>query len=657
MKTHFCILVFLVLLSSLAAQGQCTGSITLTSQAAVNAFPSTYPCTEISGDVSISGNDITNLDSLFSVIKIDGNLGITSNGQLNNLSGLHGLTSVGGRLEIRNNAQLSDIDGLSALASIGYWDVSSESLIISDNSALTSLQGLKLLTSVSGRLFIENNALLSNLDGLEAINFIGLSTIRIAELNINGNASLTNIDGLSAVHSIGGYYISSITISNNPLLLHVNGLSSLATIAGGLTGGLTIINNTSLTNVEGLSSLVGINNANRFITITNNPTLAKGCGLYPILHNYEMVCPNTGNCITSTITGNGAGFTKEEILAGGGCATTTASTQPTDLLISAVTGNTMKVSFTAATLVPAGYITLMRAYGSPYPEDAPVDGIAYQVGNTIGSSTLVVGVGNQTSFTVSSLIPNTSYYLNVFAYNTGYDYNTINPLAGNQQTGTEQTTPVSDPIVQPSNLLFSDVTNTSMTVSFTPPVPAPSGYLTLMKAFSSSFPDDVPMNGETFQVGNIVGSSTVVVGSGTASSFNIEYLIPGTHYYINVYSCLLSESGEPQYLAAIPLEGSQSTLSNLLSASASTPFPNPFTEEVTIPFTVKSESTFVRVVIYDQMGKKVADVVNQSFDSGYHELKWDRTDNYGSKVNQGLYRYNISMGESNHSARGTLIAK
>src|SRR5882757_9435516 len=43
------------------------GDINFTSQAQVDAFPATYNCSDIIGTLSISGPDITNVDSLASL--------------------------------------------------------------------------------------------------------------------------------------------------------------------------------------------------------------------------------------------------------------------------------------------------------------------------------------------------------------------------------------------------------------------------------------------------------------------------------------------------------------------------------------------------------------------------------------------------------------
>jgi hypothetical protein len=630
MKTQFLALVFLMLQFSFSARGQCGGPITLTTQAEVNAFTTTYPCSEITGDLSISGSDVTNLDSLYRLTKIDGILTIESNDRLTNLDGLSALTSLG-----------ISLNGFTSIVIIG-------------NPELVSIKGLKSLTSTPGTLQIENNVSLPNLDGLESLTQIGSLDMRIVSLLINGNTALSNINALSTLHSVGGYYLGLIDIENNPSLTDVNGLSSLRTITGGFNAGLTLINNGSLTNVDGLSSFTKFTASQGIIRIIDNTHLIKGCALFTIINNGN----NPGTFVTVVISGNGAGFTEQEILAGGPCPGSTASAQPSNLMVTAVTAHSMNLSFTAAAQAPAGYITLIRAFGSPYPTDEPVDGTVYQVGNVIGSSTIVVSVGNQTSFNVSDLLPNTLYYIDVFSYNSSNHYITVDPLASSQQTANETATQPSDPTVQPSDLQFSNVTNTSMTVSFTVPVKEPTGFVTLMKVLSSPFPQDVPVNGTTYHVGGVIGSSTIVVGLGSSSSLNIEYLIPGTDYYFDVYSYQTLETGGPAYLASIPLEGNQSTLPNsFTSSSHSKPFPNPFTEEITIPFSVKSQNTFVQIVIYNQTGNKIADVASEIFCQGYHELKWDRSDSHGTKVIPGLYMYHIKTDESNHSFSGPLVAK
>src|SRR5258708_6181938 len=81
---------------------QVCGGINFTSQAQIDAFPATYDCSDIIGNISISGADITNVDSLASLRSISGSFTIRYNPKLTSLNGLRGITSVAG-LEVRAN--------------------------------------------------------------------------------------------------------------------------------------------------------------------------------------------------------------------------------------------------------------------------------------------------------------------------------------------------------------------------------------------------------------------------------------------------------------------------------------------------------------------------------------------------------------------------
>ncbi len=631
----------------------CEQSITLSTQAEVDAFT----CTAIGGDLTITGSDITNLESLYSLTSIDGSLFITGNAQLITIGGLRGLTSVGEMVYIVNNTQLINLDGLSSLVAVSVMFPFFMSIEIVGNPALISIQGLGSLKTTPGSWRIENNGSLPNLDGLELLTQIGSDNMRIIGLTIKGNAALTNIDGLSALQSVVAYYSGTVVIEDNPTLSNLNGLSSLTTISGGPYGGLIIQRNASLTNVDGLSSLISIAGVEGFLIIQDNPNLTNGCGLYPILHNREL----TGFPVNVTISGNGAGFTEEEILSVGPCPESTIVDQPSQLLITEATDRSMKIAFTPAVLIPTGYITLLQAYGSPFPDDAPVDGTAYHIGNSIGSSTVVVGVGPDTTVTVTSLIPNTIYYFAIFAYYEGHDYVRLNPLEGQQST-THETTPLHpDPAVQASTLVFSAICSTSMVLSFTPPTAiVPDGYITFMRAFTAPSPEDVPVSGANYYLGDVIGHSTVVVGLGPSISLNIESLIPEMEYFYDVYTYHRPNEGSPIFIiSSNPLSGSASTTFSNFNATAhrSTPYPNPFVEEITIPFTVITENTMVQIVIFDPMGRKIAELTSQRFNAGYHEVIWDRTDYHGSKVTHGLYKYSVISSESKQGRYGTLVAR
>src|SRR5690606_9327446 len=125
---------------TLGLKAQCpAGSVALYSQAAVNNFATNYPnCTEVSGNLTILGANITDLTPLSNLTSVGGYLFI-SNSNLNNLDGLSNLTSVGGYLRINANSNLTNLDGLSNLTSVGGY------LFIDFNFNLDNLDGLSNL--------------------------------------------------------------------------------------------------------------------------------------------------------------------------------------------------------------------------------------------------------------------------------------------------------------------------------------------------------------------------------------------------------------------------------------------------------------------------------------------------------------------------------
>jgi CubicO group peptidase (beta-lactamase class C family) len=84
--------------------------ITFSTQAQIDNFQTNYPgCTEIEGDVTINGTDITNLNGLNVLTSIGGYLDIIDNNALISLSGLDSIEAASiTNLTITNNSSLSD---------------------------------------------------------------------------------------------------------------------------------------------------------------------------------------------------------------------------------------------------------------------------------------------------------------------------------------------------------------------------------------------------------------------------------------------------------------------------------------------------------------------------------------------------------------------
>ena len=177
------------------------------SQEEIDGFQTDYPdCYDLSGDVFIEGDDISNLNGLNMVTSIDGNLVIgdyySNNPLLSNLQGLENLTYVGGNLSISLNNSLISLVGLESLTSIGGG------FFIANNDTLISLESLESLTSIGEGFFIGNNDMLTSLVGLENLSSVG------GTLSITYNDTLTSLTALENINTIGG----NLRIYSNPLL-------------------------------------------------------------------------------------------------------------------------------------------------------------------------------------------------------------------------------------------------------------------------------------------------------------------------------------------------------------------------------------------------------------------------------------------------------
>lgn len=271
--TKFTLLLGLLMYCIISNAQPCPDNITFTSQAQIDSFPLLYPtCTSISGNVTIQGANIVNLNALAQITAIGGSFQILNNPALTGLSGMAGLSNVSS-IFIQNNPSLTSVTAFNSLSTIGY-------LFIDGNPVLTSLTGINALTTIGG-ITISNNAALNNISGLGALSSIA------GYFDVQNNAALTSLNGLNALASIGG-----LNVTNNASLTSLSGLSALTT-----TGGLNISNNPALTSIAGLSALTS---AGSYLNIFNNPALSV-CNIESVC-NYLSVPANNAN-----IYGNATG--------------------------------------------------------------------------------------------------------------------------------------------------------------------------------------------------------------------------------------------------------------------------------------------------------------------------------------------------------------
>ena len=240
MKTLYILIIGLLVSGGVLAQSCLPEGITFETQAQVDSFQILYPnCTEIEGDLIISGDNITHLNGLNVLTTILGTLSIGDvnggNPALTNLTGLNNLNSIGGFLGIAFNNALTSLSGLEGLTNVGLY------LGITYSNALTNLAGLESLNSIGGDLEIYDNSMLTSLSGLNNLISIG------DNLLIEENDVLTSLSGLDNVISIGGYLL----IDGNNTLTSLTGLDNVTSIGGYLL----IDGNNTLTSLTGLDNI------------------------------------------------------------------------------------------------------------------------------------------------------------------------------------------------------------------------------------------------------------------------------------------------------------------------------------------------------------------------------------------------------------------
>ena len=276
--------------------GITTGSITLESQADVNAFPANV--TAIQGHLNIgnSDNDITDLRPLSGITHVTGSVEVWNNSRLVSLDplgnlqfiGSHfsvggnnslpslgdfpALQSIGGDFYMRNNSTLTSLGDFSTLQSIGG------DFEMDENNVLTSLGDFSTLQSISGGFVVgggypASNASLISLGDFPALQTIGgsfgvKSNSALTSLGnfptlqsignsfwVNYNAALTSLGDFSTLQSIGGDF----EMKNNSTLTSLGNFTTLQTIGGSFG----VINNDALTSLGGFPMLASIGSPDR----------------------------------------------------------------------------------------------------------------------------------------------------------------------------------------------------------------------------------------------------------------------------------------------------------------------------------------------------------------------------------------------------------
>jgi hypothetical protein len=187
-------------------------------------------------------------------------------------------------------------------------------------------------------------------------------------------------------------------------------------------------------------------------------------------------------------------------------------------------------SFTAAAAGSTNadsYLVLIST--SSTLSEQPVTGNTYAADDVVGNAR-VISIGSSTTFNATGLTPGTPYYFFVYSYVAASNcYNLISPLTNNTSTTTPP--PCTAPSTQASSLNASNVTATSMDISYV----RGNGDNVLVVARSGSSVNANPLNSVNYPTGTEIGSGNFVVYNGPASSFTHSGLAQNTNYYYAVY--------------------------------------------------------------------------------------------------------------------------
>jgi hypothetical protein len=141
--------------------------------------------------------------------------------------------------------------------------------------------------------------------------------------------------------------------------------------------------------------------------------------------------------------------------------------------------------------------------------------------------------------------------------------------------------PADYPSSRPTSLVFSDVTDTTITLSWTMATCEPDGYLVTRN--NVEIKPHSPTYNSTYDVGQSWGSE-VVAHVGTNCGFTDTGLTAGTKYYYNIFS--YKNKKRSWYYYATPLSGNQTTTggSSLGTPTLLTPTTNYVTADLTTTF-------------------------------------------------------------------------
>jgi len=174
---------------------------------------------------------------------------------------------------------------------------------------------------------------------------------------------------------------------------------------------------------------------------------------------------------------------------------------------------------------------------------------------------------------------------------------------------------------------------------------------------------DTPLNDVALSVYDNEGS---LIGTGSTNAFGaftIEGVDVGATYNLianadgfDEVSQLFEQEGlitVTNLQLTSPLSVDMENLPSTVSLARN--YPNPFNPSTNISFTLETDQN-VRLVIYDVLGKKIAELTNNHYSAGTHIVRWNGVNQYGLTVSSGVYIYSL-ISETGTISQKMLLTK
>jgi hypothetical protein len=379
-----------------------------------------------------------------------------------------------------------------------------------------------------------------------------LQTYRVMVCEYNGTAGLEKYSTATATNNPNNQTTSdyaapatqasritfaSVTISSMTAnWTRGNGSNCIVFIKLASSGTPAPVNNTTYTANSTYSSGSQIGTSGWYCIYKGTGTSVAITGLSPVQTYRLMVCEYNGTAglekyLTNTATNNPNNQTTPDYNA--------PTTQALNVTFSAITGSSFNVSWTRGNGSNCVVFVRQTTTGSP----SPVNNNSYSANSVFGSGSQIgstgwycVYNGNGTSVAVTGLAQTTTYRVKVCEFNgvSGMEkYNTAN-VATNP---VNQATIYNPPTTQATNLLFTNITTTGMTASWT----RGNGLNCIVFAKQTNSGSAVPVSNTTYTANAAFGSGSQIgtsgwycVFKGNGATVNISGLVASTTYRIMV---------------------------------------------------------------------------------------------------------------------------